>query len=131
MFEFRKIAERRIREAMEQGEFDNLEGKGKPLPKEDEHSIPSDLRMAYRILKNAGFLPPEIELEREIRTAQDLLEGLDDEQERYRQINKLNVLVTKFNMIRSRPINLEKDQVYYRKIVERVSVKKKIDYRVE
>ncbi len=118
------IAERRIREAMERGELDNIQGKGKPLKYEDDSWIPADLRMAYKILKNAGFLPPELETEQEIRETVDLLSHLEDERIRYQQVKKLNLLITKANMLRSRPLNLEADQVYYRKIVERISVRK-------
>jgi hypothetical protein len=125
MFPFRKIAERRIREAMERGEFDDLRGTGEPLPEDSAHYIPGDLRMAYKILKNAGFVPPEIEVEREIQTVMDLLDGLEDEQESYQKINKLNLLVTKMNLMRSRPVELEKSQVYYQKIVERIRVRKR------
>jgi len=120
-----RIAEKRIREAMEKGEFENLEGKGRPLKFEDDSFVPPDLRMAYKILKNAGYLPPEIEAEREIRTTMDLLKNAQDEEERYRQVRKLNVIVMKINMLRKRPINLEKNQFYYKKVVERVTIRKK------
>jgi len=53
----------------------------------------------------------------------DLLRSARDEEERYRQVRKLNVLVMKVNMLRPRPVNLEKDQIYYKKIVEKISVK--------
>src|SRR5262245_5143319 len=59
MLEF--IAERRIAEAIENGELDGLPGAGQPLALDDDALIPEDLRLAYRILKNAGFVPPEIE----------------------------------------------------------------------
>lgn len=55
------LVERRIREARERGEFDNLPGQGKPLVLDDDALIPEDLRVALRILKNAGFVPPEVE----------------------------------------------------------------------
>ena len=125
MFNFHKIAENRIKEAMERGEFDNIKGRGKPLVFEDESFIPPDLRMAYKMLKNAGFIPPELQGEKEIKAATDLLESLEDEQERYRQVQKVNLMVTKVNMSRKRPINLEKNQIYYRKVVERTTVRKK------
>ncbi len=125
MYAFHLIAEKRIKKAMQEGQFDNLPGKGKPLVFEDDSMIPEDLRMAYKILKNAGFIPPELQTEKEIKQAIDLLENLDDEKKRYRQVTKLNVLITKMNMMRKRPINLEVNQVYYRKIVERVRVRKK------
>ncbi len=122
---FEKIAERRIRDAMERGEFENLEGKGRPLVFEDDSFIPPDLRMAYKVLKNAGFLPPELLAEKEIHEVEDLIAHLEDEEERYRQMKKLNLLITKANMMRQRPIDIEKHQVYYRKVVERVTVRKR------
>jgi len=122
MLNFEIIAERRIKQAMEEGAFENLEGKGKPLVFEDDSMIPPDLRMAYKILKNAGFVPPAVQNEKEIQQAIDLLGDLDDERERYTQVTKLNIMITKGNMMRQRPIYLEADQVYYRKIVEKVKI---------
>lgn len=55
------IAERRIAEAIANGDFDDLPGSGKPLELDDDSLLPEELRLAYRILKNAGFVPPEIE----------------------------------------------------------------------
>ena len=54
------IAERRIAEAVSQGEFDNLPGAGRPLDLDDDALVPEELRAAYRILKNAGIAPPEV-----------------------------------------------------------------------
>ncbi len=125
IFFFEHLAEQRIKEAIRQGQFENLPGKGKPLVFEDDSMIPEDLRMAYKMLKNAGFLPPELESKKEIKNALDLLDDLQDEKKRYRQATKLNIMVTKANMMRTRPINLEVDQVYYRKIVEKVKVRKR------
>ncbi len=123
LWAFAIIAEQRIGEAMARGEFDNLEGRGRKIDFADESMIPQDLRMAYKILKNAGYLPQELLEEKEIVTATELLAAATDEQERYRQMQKLNLLVTKVNARRRRPVNLEKDQAYYRKVVERVSVR--------
>ena len=58
MLEF--IAERRISEAIENGELDDLPGAGRPLELDDDALIPEDLRVANRILKNAGVAPPEV-----------------------------------------------------------------------
>lgn len=49
------IAERKIQEAIEEGQLDNLPGYGKPLELEDLSHIPPDMRMAYTLLKNSGF----------------------------------------------------------------------------
>lgn len=119
-----EVAEQLIRDAMQRGEFDNLQGKGKPLPPEDDALVPEDLRMAYKILKNSGHLPPELADRKEINTAVELLQNCTDEQQRYRQIQKINYLTMKLNARRRVPVNLESDQVYYDKIVERTTVKK-------
>jgi hypothetical protein len=117
------IAEQRIAESMRKGEFDNLEGRGKKIVYEDDSMVPEDLRMAYKILKNAGYVPDDFLEEKEIVTATELLAAASDEQERYRQMQKLNYLIMKVNTRRRRPVNLELEQEYYRKVVERVSVR--------
>jgi len=119
---FQRLAEQRIQEAMKNGEFENLPGKGKPIQLEDLSNVPEELRLAYKVLKNAGFLPPEVELLREIKTVEDLLEHMEEEEHKVRQIRRLNYLIMKLNQIRRRPINFEKEQRYYEKIVERVEV---------
>jgi DnaJ-like protein len=58
------IAERRIAEAVSQGELENLPGAGRPLELEDDALVPEDLRMAHRILRNAGLVPREVEAAR-------------------------------------------------------------------
>ncbi|RME58545.1 DUF1992 domain-containing protein, partial [Candidatus Parcubacteria bacterium] len=63
------IAEQRIREAQARGDLDDLPGAGKPLAlEEDSPFVPPELRMAYKVLKNAGYIPPEIELRRDIHS---------------------------------------------------------------
>ncbi len=63
---FTWIAEQRIKEAIESGELDNLPGMGKPLQLDDDFAIHSENRLAYTILKNAGFLPFPLLLRKEI-----------------------------------------------------------------
>jgi hypothetical protein len=63
---FDLIAERKIAEAIANGELDNLPGEGRPLDLDDDALVPEDLRLAYRILKNAGFVPPEVRTLNEI-----------------------------------------------------------------
>ncbi|HYX66540.1 MAG TPA: DnaJ family domain-containing protein [Burkholderiales bacterium] len=60
------LAEKKIREAIERGELDDLPGAGRPLELVDDALVPEDLRLAYRILKNAGYVPPEVEALNEI-----------------------------------------------------------------
>ena len=68
-----KIAEEAIRSAVALGELDNLPGQGKPMVLDDNSGIPPELRAGYRILKNAGYLPPELVLHTEIKRVEDLL----------------------------------------------------------
>ncbi|HEU0202093.1 MAG TPA: DnaJ family domain-containing protein [Burkholderiaceae bacterium] len=68
------IVENRIAEAIARGEFDHLPGAGKPLQLDDDLLVPAELRAAYRILKNAGYVPPEIEKLSEINSLLSMLE---------------------------------------------------------
>lgn len=61
-----ELVEQRIVEAMRKGEFEGLPGEGRPLELDYDPLIPEDLRVAYRILKNAGFLPPEVQALRDV-----------------------------------------------------------------
>ena len=63
---FARIAEAKIQDAMERGDFDALPGRGRPLKFEDMSGVPPDMRMGYKILRNAGVAPPEVELRREV-----------------------------------------------------------------
>jgi len=117
---FQKIAERRIVEAIREGAFDDLPGAGQPLKLEDDSHLPEDLRMVYKILKNAGFVPPEVALQKEIATLEDVLAGMEDTRAKYRQLKKLNFLITKLNMLRRTSVGLEKCQRYEKKLVERL-----------
>ncbi|GGP24670.1 DnaJ family domain-containing protein [Silvimonas amylolytica] len=61
-----ELAERRIAEARDQGDLDNLPGAGKPLPDDEmDPLVPEHQRLAFRVLKNSGFLPPELEMHKE------------------------------------------------------------------
>jgi len=119
MFGYLKIVEQRIREALERGEFDNLQGQGEPLNLEDDSNIPEDLRLAYRILKNADCLPPELELKKEIRQMEDMLENIPDERAQYLQIKKINYKIMQLNMMGHKSPLFEEKQLYYKKLIEK------------
>ncbi|HMK56002.1 MAG TPA: DnaJ family domain-containing protein [Dissulfurispiraceae bacterium] len=114
-----KIAEERIKQAMANGEFTNLSGAGKPIEFEDETWIPEELRLAYRFLKNAGCIPPELELKNEIITLRDLIETIDDDKEKIRRLRELNFKIMRFNMMRERPLNLEAFPDYEQRLFEK------------
>ena len=56
-----RFAEKHIPEAIEQGQLENFNSAGRPLVFENDSHIPEHLRLAYKVLKNAGMLPPELE----------------------------------------------------------------------
>ena len=116
---FQKIIEQRIKEAMEKGKFDDLPGHGEPLALEDDSHIPEDLRLAYKILKNADCLPPELELRKEIRQMEDILENIPDEKAKYRHIKKINYKIMKLNMMGHRSPLMEEKQIYYKKLLDK------------
>lgn len=103
----KRIAEERIREAIERGEFDNLPNKGKPLNLDDDSLVPEDLRMAYRVLKNTGYLPPELELKKEIVSLRDLINTIDDDEKRLKRLRELNFKLMKLSIMLKRPVNLD------------------------
>jgi hypothetical protein len=117
---FEKIIEERIRRAQQKGEFKNLEGAGKPLIFENDDHVAGDLRLAYKILKNADCLPPEIEIKKEIQRTEDLLKGMQNTAEKYRVLKKLNFLILKLNNMGNRSIDLDMPQKYAHKLAERM-----------
>ncbi|MDA8175333.1 MAG: DUF1992 domain-containing protein [Nitrospiraceae bacterium] len=101
------IAERKIEEAARNGAFTGLPGAGKPVKFEDESFVPEDLRLAYRVLKNAGFVPPELELKKEIFNLSALLKSLDSESERIKKMRELDLKLAKLGVMLKRPVHLE------------------------
>jgi hypothetical protein len=120
---YEKIVEQRIKEAMEKGEFDDLPGKGKPLPLEDDSHVPEDLRLAYKLLKNADCLPPELLEKKEILQMEDMLAAIPDEKERYKLIKKINFKIMKLNVMGRRSPLLEEKQIYYKKLIDKIAEK--------
>ncbi len=120
---FQKIVEKRIKKAKKEGVFDDLPGQGEPLSIEDDSHIPEDLRLVHKILKNANCLPPELQLRKEIRQMEDMLENIPDEKEKYRQIKRINYKIMQLNMMGKGSPLLEETQVYYRKLVDKMAQK--------
>ena len=117
---FAKIVEERIRKAQKKGEFDRLEGSGEPLNLLNDQTVTEELRLAYKILKNANCLPPEIELKKQIRQTEDLLGAMTETTEKYRTIKKLNYLIMKLNTLRNTAIEFEEPQKYSDKLIEKL-----------
>ncbi|WP_044023100.1 J-domain-containing protein [Bacillus sp. SG-1] len=99
---FTILSEQNIKKAYENGEFDRLPGFGKPLNLEDESSIPEELRMAHRIMKNAGFLTEENALRKEMLRIEDMIRDCEDQLEQEGLKKDLNEKLLKFNGLMSK-----------------------------
>lgn len=120
---FRIIAERRINQAIAEGSLSFDQWKDVPLVLEDDSFVPADLKMAYKILKNSGHVPQEILDRKEVQRLEELIASCEDEHVRLQQMRKLSVLLTRMEARGGRAINLEAQEEYYARVVERVEVK--------
>lgn len=76
-------AERHILQAQQAGQFTALPGYGKPLRLDDDSAVPAELRTGYRLLKNAGYLPAELQDRKEALQLADLLKTLCEDDPRF------------------------------------------------
>ncbi len=120
-----RIAEQKIQQALEKGDLNSDKWKNKPLPLDDDRFVPDDLKMAYKVLKNSGYLPPEIEEKKEVQRLEELILATEDEHERVKQMKKLDILLMKIDAKRTRPANIANQDDYYQKVVERVTLHSK------
>ncbi|MGD8429097.1 MAG: DUF1992 domain-containing protein [Ectothiorhodospiraceae bacterium] len=114
-----ELAESRIREAMERGDFDDLPGKGTRLELDDDPMMPEELRMAYRVLKNANCLPPELVQRREIGRLEELLANVDDPRSREAESARRRLLALRTQTERGRGAPLWLDPAYQRRLMAR------------
>lgn len=111
------IVEQKIAEAEAQGLFRNLPGTGKPLHLDDDSLVPEEDRVAFRILKNAGYAPPWIELQKRIFEDQAALEKwLQNAQQRWPSATKQQREIIR-NNYRDRLRDLAKLIDYYNLII--------------
>ena len=83
-----RFIEEQIRNAIEAGEFDNLEGAGRPLDLDSYFATPEDLRMGYSVLKSNKFVPAEVDMLKEIGELKEKVKSCPDESER-KKLNKI------------------------------------------
>jgi len=104
------LAERKIEEAIARGEFDDLPGAGRPLELDDDPLVPEELRVAYRILKNAGYVPPEVQAMNQVAALERLVAGADvDVAAHAKAVKKLALLRTRI------------ENAYYAKAIARLA----------
>jgi len=116
------IAERRIAEAQARGEFDDLPGAGAPLELGDDALVPEDLRAAYRVLRNAGFVPPELEASAEIREIEQPLSRIEDDAERARLLSRIGFLLGRARAGR----DLRVEDAYLERVAARLESRRRL-----
>lgn len=113
-----QMAERAIDQARARGELDDLPNAGRPLELDDDSMVPPELRPAYRVLKNAGYLPEEAEVRREIRDVEQLLREARTEEERAEIGPRLRLLLDRLGDRRAN--SLLAQESYYQEVRARV-----------
>jgi hypothetical protein len=112
------LIEERIREAVRAGEFDDLPGTGKPLQLDDDLLVPHEVRVAYRVLKNAGMVPAELLALKDVADARVAIDTAIDEGARRRACLRLALLETQLEASGRR---LPRGGRYYGRIVAKFS----------
>ncbi len=95
-----QLVEQHIQKAVDEGELDHLPGRGRRLELDDDRDVPAELRPAYRIMKNAGFVPPELEDRREAARLETLIGRIEDDAQRRRAETRLALLETRLGETR-------------------------------
>ncbi|MEK4970891.1 DUF1992 domain-containing protein [Niallia circulans] len=93
------VSEDKIKKAYKDGEFNHLPGFGKPLPKDSLASVPEELRMAYRVLKNAGYSLEEDKIRQELLSMEDLIRSCETEEEKLVLQRKYNEKLLRFRIM--------------------------------
>jgi hypothetical protein len=115
-----RIAERKIQEAIERGELDNLPSAGRRLALDDDALVPAELRTGYRLLKNAGFVPVELALTRELGVARQLVEAALTPSEHRLACLRLESVKQRLEASRGRPLSPALEEAYYRQLMARL-----------
>jgi hypothetical protein len=103
----RRLADRRIEEAMREGKFDNLAGMGKPLALEP---MPADENVrlmwwAIRLMKNANYTPDEVRIRKQIDGLKDELPKATTEAKVVAVVTAINAAVRNLNTLGTNAIN--------------------------
>jgi hypothetical protein len=97
-----KLIDQMIRGAIAEGEFDDLEGTGKPLDLSSYFATPEDFRAGHSVLKNAGVIPEEMQLLKEAHTLRQELERCEQEDDRRKLKKRLDEMMLRYNLLRER-----------------------------
>jgi hypothetical protein len=97
---FEILAEQRIADAIRRGELDNLPGAGRPLVFDDDPFVSGEQRMINRVLKNAGFTPPEVRLRKELADLREALARHPEDEQRELLQRELNMVLLRLGALR-------------------------------
>lgn len=123
MNQWETAVDRAIRKAMEDGEFKDLPGEGKPLEWHDDPNTPDEMKLAYKILRENDLAPDWIVQGRELEARQEQLlaqlqqaiAGHTDVTSLAKEIERFNRQVVSYNLkvpqgVQHRPlINLQRE----------------------
>lgn len=113
------LVEERIQEAQRRGDFDGLPGAGRPIDFGDDALVPHEVRVANRVLKNAGFVPEEVVERRMVADLEAALPRLPEGAERARVVAKLALLRTRLGAARTRALTAQ--ALYARKVMDKLA----------
>ena len=116
------VAERKIQEALQKGEFDRLPGAGKPLVMEDLSHLPPEARMAYTILKNSGFVETPQDMRRPLSPDKELKCSSPEEGTSNDKLRRLEIMMLRIRRSRGQADFLPPilDSLYLDKLLKRV-----------
>ena len=97
-----RIANNKIDEAIKEGKFDNLPGQGKPLDLSDDEHIPPEMRLAFRIMKNAGVSPIEVSLRKELNNLKEELKHTHSQEQRTKLEREIGWMCLRMSMMSER-----------------------------
>ncbi|KMY65935.1 hypothetical protein AAU61_19810 [Desulfocarbo indianensis] len=95
---FESLVDAKIKKAIREGQFEHLAGKGEPQDLSVYYDAPEHLRVGYHVLKNAGFLPDEVRVKKEMEEIREQLAKAESEEEKKKLRLKLAKRHAKFNM---------------------------------
>ena len=98
MVQCKRIAEKKIKEAIENKEFEDLEGFGEPIDNSEYFKAPEEERIAFHILKNAGVVPEELKIRKDINALLKDIKACSDIEEKERLKKELSLLYTQYEL---------------------------------
>ncbi|MDR0466468.1 MAG: DUF1992 domain-containing protein, partial [Deltaproteobacteria bacterium] len=116
------VAEQKIQEALQNGEFDQLPGAGKPLAMEDLSHLPPEMRMAYTILKNSGFVDAPQDMQRPLSPDKEFARSSPEEGTTNHKLRRLDLMMRRIGRARGQSDFLPPilDLLYLDKLLKRV-----------